>query len=473
MSLLADIRTTEHDNGTSPTTPDPTHAELARLLDGIAERIVDHGTLTEAPVLEAMAAVAREVCPGAAAALVDWNGSETARLRAFGIVHGVVLELVGPPSDSLLLDEVRGAVDLALAGERAPAGRTPSARAWHRRHPYHLGASIRANTKQPAVGGPSRRDSSSSCWAGRGSRSTARAGTGSAAGRAGRSWRSCCSANARRRGASWPRCSSPRPTTRCGRCAGAWPRSAEGSGPGGRSTVTRCSSRSRPAPRSTSTSWSHGHWRDAVDLPGLGADLLDGLSIQNAAPSSRGCSPSGVGSRRPPSRSCTRQPWVTSRAGTSSRARDLAVRAAVMSPLDENHQALLIRLYRLAGDDDAAERQFAAWSATAERELGASPGRRGPAGACANGRDRTRRSTRPPIHAITEAGAAAVSAGALGAGVASFETAVRLADQAGAESLRVETRLVLAEALIHTLGGLDEEGVATLTEAERIALAER
>ena len=75
------------------------------------------------------------------------------------------------------------------------------------------------------------------------------------------------------------------------------------------------------------------------------------------------------------------------------------------------------------------------------------------------------------IQAIVEAGAAAVSAGAVNAGVASFETAVRLADQADAPSLRVETRLVLAEALIHTLGGLDEEGVATLIEAERIALA--
>ena len=60
--------------------------------------------------------------------------------------------------------------------------------------------------------------------------------------------------------------------------------------------------------------------------------------------------------------------------GDLDRARDLAVRAAVMSPLDENHQALLIRLYRLAGDDEAAERQYDAWSAIAERELGAPPG---------------------------------------------------------------------------------------------------
>ena len=75
------------------------------------------------------------------------------------------------------------------------------------------------------------------------------------------------------------------------------------------------------------------------------------------------------------------------------------------------------------------------------------------------------------IQAVTEAGAAAVSAGALVAGVSTFENAVRLADLSGADSDRIQTRLVLAEALIHTLGGLDEAGLATLTEAERIAVA--
>jgi tetratricopeptide (TPR) repeat protein len=58
------------------------------------------------------------------------------------------------------------------------------------------------------------------------------------------------------------------------------------------------------------------------------------------------------------------------------------------------------------------------------------------------------------------------------AGVASFEAGVRMADQAGADSSRVEARLALAEALIHTLGGLDEAGLAALTEAERIAISQ-
>ena len=90
--------------------------QLDGMLQRIAERIVENGTLTEAPVLQAMASLSRQVCPGAAAALVDWDGTETARLRAFGIVHGVVLEILGASGGSLLLDEVRGAVDLALAG---------------------------------------------------------------------------------------------------------------------------------------------------------------------------------------------------------------------------------------------------------------------------------------------------------------------------------------------------------------------
>ena len=56
--------------------------------------------------------------------------------------------------------------------------------------------------------------------------------------------------------------------------------------------------------------------------------------------------------------------------GELDRARGFAVRAAAMSPLDENHQALLIRLYRLAGDDGAAARQYAACARLLDDELG-------------------------------------------------------------------------------------------------------
>ncbi len=214
----------------------------------------------------------------------------------------------------------------------------------------------------------------------------------------------------------------------------------------------------------------HGHWSAAVELPGLGRDLLDGVAISHADAFESWL----LSERRrlaAASESILHEAALGLLArGELDRARDLAIRAAVMSPLDENHQALLIRLYRLAGDDEAARRQFDAWSSVAQRELGAPPGapvllamREGPRA--------VRDTEAASIHAVTEAGAAAVSAGALVAGVATFENAVRLADNGGADSDRIKTRLVLAEALIHTLGGLDEAGLATLNEAERIAIA--
>ena len=148
-----------------------------------------------------------------------------------------------------------------------------------------------------------------------------------------------------------------------------------------------------------------------------------------------------------------------------------AVRAAEISPLDENHQALLIRLYRMAGDDVAASRQLEGWTSTARAVLGVTPG---PAVLAA-----MRQSRHLPgdaaddatIEAILEAGAAALSAGAVDAGLRSLTTATRLADDAKATKLQVRSRLVLAEALIHALGGLDEEGLAALHEADEIALA--
>ena len=89
--------------------------ELGSVLGRVAERIVEHGTLTEARVLRAMSAAAQEASSGASAALVDWKGSEIARLRAYGIVHGVVLDVLGPRAQSSLLDQMLG-TDLPLAG---------------------------------------------------------------------------------------------------------------------------------------------------------------------------------------------------------------------------------------------------------------------------------------------------------------------------------------------------------------------
>ena len=82
--------------------------ELARHLERIAERIVEEGTGAERSALHALADAARWTAPGAAAALVDWEGTETIRLRGFGVLHGVVLGVLGDEDRWRLLERLRG-----------------------------------------------------------------------------------------------------------------------------------------------------------------------------------------------------------------------------------------------------------------------------------------------------------------------------------------------------------------------------
>jgi len=81
-------------------------AALARLLDGVADRVVERGTGSERPALQAMADAARVSAPGAAAALVDWEGSEAMRVRAFSVLHGVALHVLGSEDRAWLLEQL-------------------------------------------------------------------------------------------------------------------------------------------------------------------------------------------------------------------------------------------------------------------------------------------------------------------------------------------------------------------------------
>ena len=87
-------------------TPDTVASELDDRLRRLADRIVEHGTEVERIALETVADATRWTVPGAAAALVDWDGTEIARLRAFGVLHGSVGRL-GPEDQAWLLDRLR------------------------------------------------------------------------------------------------------------------------------------------------------------------------------------------------------------------------------------------------------------------------------------------------------------------------------------------------------------------------------
>ncbi|SFR93346.1 DNA-binding transcriptional activator of the SARP family [Microbacterium sp. cf046] len=216
-----------------------------------------------------------------------------------------------------------------------------------------------------------------------------------------------------------------------------------------------------------------GTWEEAVRLPGVGAELLDGL-----APRYAGAYETWLISQQrhvaAVSEAVLHEAALGSMSGGDlNAALGYALRASTMSPLDENHQALLIRLYRLAGDDEAAERQYAACRELFHRELGVPPG---PAIDAAY-RERVHVDASAfdevTIDALIEAGSAAAAAGSIEAGIESLGLAAELADRADDPPRRVTTRLALAEALIHGLGGLDEQGLSRLYEADEIARTHR
>ena len=214
----------------------------------------------------------------------------------------------------------------------------------------------------------------------------------------------------------------------------------------------------------------HGAWADAMEVAGLGGELLDGPVVRGAPAFESWL----LSERR---RLASAAEAVLHEAalgllarGELDRARGFAVRAAAMSPLDENHQALVIRLYRLSGDDQAAERQYRAFARLLDDELGARPGAAVEAARHERARTVVAVATASAVEAVVEAGAAAIAAGATDPGIASLRGAVALADGTGVAGLRVRSRLALAEALIHAVRGQDEEGQAHLHEVDRLAL---
>jgi DNA-binding SARP family transcriptional activator len=215
---------------------------------------------------------------------------------------------------------------------------------------------------------------------------------------------------------------------------------------------------------------AHGAAVEAADLPGLGSDLLEGMSLAGAAAFDTWL----LAQQR---RVAAASEAILHEAALRAMSRGLlevalghALRLASMNPLDENHQALLIRLYRRLGDEEGAARQFAACTDTFARELGVAPGRgvvaamREPLAGGSSVVDAV------TVEAMLESGTAAVAAGARDAGVESLRQAARLADAVGTPRLRVTSRMLLAEALIHSIGGLDDAGAAMLHEADEIAL---
>ena len=212
---------------------------------------------------------------------------------------------------------------------------------------------------------------------------------------------------------------------------------------------------------------ARGRWPEALSLPGLGLDLLEGLGF-SASPSFEAWLQSERRRMQATSEAVLREAALARLAGgAAAAAADLAFRLVSLNPLDENAHVLLVRCLATAGDGVAAACQAAACSELFKRELGVVPG---PALGDALRTVTAAATARPSAGRVgalaqLEAGEAAIGAGVLEAGLQCLRRAMVDADGAGDPVLRTRVRVALGGALVHAARGRDEEGAAALHEA--------
>jgi DNA-binding SARP family transcriptional activator len=157
-------------------------------------------------------------------------------------------------------------------------------------------------------------------------------------------------------------------------------------------------------------------------------------------------------------------------AGAHNRAKALAERAVTCRPLDESGHIVLVKCMATSGDIAAAVAHVDATEERILRETGEKPS---PA---LRGAARKSFADAPlglskaaTIDALIKSGKAAVSAGAVDAGLDCLRRAAEDADKSGERHLLASALLELGTSLVHAVRGFDDEGALALQHAADIA----
>ena len=215
-----------------------------------------------------------------------------------------------------------------------------------------------------------------------------------------------------------------------------------------------------------------GSWVEALEVPGIERDLLEGIGFSSSPAFEIWL----VTERRhfgAAAEAVLREAALARLAtGDPRGAAELAARLVRANPLDENYHVLLVRSLAAGGDGIAAARQVARCTELLRRELGVEPS---PALAAA-AQTLTASPTagpvsgRPAANAQLQAGQAAITAGALEAGLQCLRRAVSDARAARDAELHARALVALGSALVHAARGQDEEAAAALHEGLAVAV---
>ncbi len=210
-----------------------------------------------------------------------------------------------------------------------------------------------------------------------------------------------------------------------------------------------------------------GRWAEALELPGLGRPLLEGIDPDAGASYELWL----AAERRHLDGSSTA---LLQEAASALLARDepeaavaVANRLVALDPYDENGQVLLVQSLVAAGDHTAAEERVQSCTELFCAELGIEPS---PALAAAAQRRATPvRASAVTLRAQLEAGQAAMAAGAVDAGLTTLRGVADGASALGDDPLAIQAFLSLGVALVHTTRGTDQEAVTILHRTRALA----
>jgi len=221
-----------------------------------------------------------------------------------------------------------------------------------------------------------------------------------------------------------------------------------------------------------------GTWVEALHIPGLGRELLEGIRPATDAAFETWLLAerrryAGVAS------GMLREAAVARLAtGDARSAVELATRLVALDEYDEEANALLIRAHVAAGNQADARRYLTTVLDRFRRELGVEPSAtlvRAADPVTGTVSSRHGAGTRATAGSLIAAGEAAIAAGAIEAGLDTLRRAVADAQDSGERALAVRALVALGEAYIHGVRGRDGEGAtalhAALTLADEIGAA--
>ena len=210
-----------------------------------------------------------------------------------------------------------------------------------------------------------------------------------------------------------------------------------------------------------------GTWRMATSIETLGGVFLEGMHFPGSAAfeawlltERRHLANAAAGVMREA---------VVGRiaAGAAEDAVLVARKLVELDPLDESYQALLIRSLAATGDRTAAQQQLDAARSLLMTELGVTPGPdvRNAVNTPVPVVPATNVAGRASARAQLDAGQAAISAGAVDAGLECLRRATAEAEPLDDRMLEAQALFALGSALIHSLRGHDDEGSIILHRA--------